>query len=273
MTRPITFLSDYGSADEFAGVCRAVIARIAPGAQVIDLAHGIRGYDVGHGAAMLARSLPYAPAGIHLAVVDPGVGSERRALAVRVAAADRVLVGPDNGLLSLAIERLGGGEEAVDVSRSPVRLEPPSATFHGRDLFAPVAAHLSLGAALADLGEPIDSADLASLDRLDRPAAVPERGVRLTATVSHLDGFGNATLIATAADAAVAGLEPGRAIRVLAGGAEHEAVYGRTFVDVGPGQLLLYRSSSGELALAVNLGDAGQRLGIAAGAEVELRPA
>ena len=106
MTRPITFLSDYGPADEFAGVCRAVIARIAPEARVIDLAHGIPGYDVGHGAAMLARSLPYAPAGIHLAVVDPGVGSARRAVAVRVAEDDRILVGPDNGLLSLAIERL-----------------------------------------------------------------------------------------------------------------------------------------------------------------------
>ena len=267
MIRPITFLSDYGPADEFAGVCRAVIARIAPEARVIDLAHGIPGYDVGHGAAMLARSLPYAPAGIHLAVVDPGVGSARRAVAVRVAEGDRVLVGPDNGLLSLAIERLGGCEEAIDASRSPVRLEPLSATFHGRDLFAPVAAHLALGAPLAELGEPIDPAGLAGLER---PAAVIDRGVRLTATVSHLDGYGNASLIATAEDAAAAGLVPGRAIRVLTGGTEDEGVYGRTFVDVDPGELLLYPGSSGDLALAVNLGDAGERLGIAAGDEVEL---
>jgi hypothetical protein len=265
--RPITFLSDYGWTDEFAGVCRAVIARIAPEARVIDLAHGIPGYDVGHGAAMLARSLPYAPPGIHLAVVDPGVGSARRAVAIRVTEGDRVLVGPDNGLLSLAIERLGGPGEAVDVSASAVRLEPLSATFHGRDLFAPVAAHLALGTKLTELGEPIDPAGLAGLER---PAAVIEPGMKLTATVSHLDGYGNASLIATAEDAAAAGLVPGRAIRVLTGGTEDEGVYGRTFVDVDPGELLLYPGSSGDLALAVNLGDAGERLGIAAGDEVEL---
>jgi S-adenosyl-L-methionine hydrolase (adenosine-forming) len=265
--RPITFLSDYGPADEFAGVCRAVIAQIAPGARVIDLAHGIPGYDVGHGAAMLARSLPYAPPGIHLAVVDPGVGSTRRAVAVRVADGDRILVGPDNGLLSLALERLGGPEEAVDVSASAVRLEPLSVTFHGRDLFAPVAAHLALGTPLTELGERIDPAGLAGLER---PAAVIEPGMKLTATVSHLDGYGNASLIATAEDAASAGLEPGGGIRVRAGGAEHDGVYGRTFVDVDRGELLLYRGSSGELALAVNLGDAGSLLGVVAGDELEL---
>ena len=119
---------------------------------------------------------------------------------------DRVLVGPDNGLLSLAIERLGGADEAVDVSASPVRLEPLSATFHGRDLFAPVAAHLALGAPLTELGEPIDPpASPGSSD----PAAVIEPDVGLTATVSHLDGYGNARLIATAEDAAAAGLEHG----------------------------------------------------------------
>jgi S-adenosylmethionine hydrolase len=266
--RPITFLSDYDPADEFAGVCRAVIARIAPEARVIDLAHGIPGYDVAHGAAMLARALPYAPPGIHLAVVDPGVGSTRRGIAVRVEEGDRVLVGPDNGLLSLAIERLGGPEDAVDVSASPVRLEPLSATFHGRDLFAPVAAHLALGTPLAELGEPV--VDPAGLVGLERPAATIEPGVKLTATVSHLDGYGNASLIATAEDAADAGLEPGCAIRVRAGGAENRGVYARTFADVDPGGLLLYRGSSGDLALAVNLGDAAKLLGIGAGDELEL---
>jgi S-adenosylmethionine hydrolase len=267
MTRPITFLSDYDPADEFAGVCRAVIAEIAPEARVIDLAHGIPGYDVGHGAAMLARALPYAPPGIHLAVVDPGVGSTRRGIAVRVGEGDRVLVGPDNGLLSLAVERFGGPEDAVDVSASSVRLEPLSATFHGRDLFAPVAAHLALGAQLAELGEPIDPAGLVGLER---PVAAIEPGVKLTATVSHLDGYGNASLIATAEDAIAAGLELGCAIRVRAGGAENRGVYTRTFADVDPSGLLLYRGSSGELTLAVNLGDAGKLLGIGPGDELEL---
>src|SRR5919108_3226549 len=125
MALPITFLSDYGTEDEFAGVCKAVIARIAPEAKVIDLTHAIPRHAVGHGAAVLARALPYAPAGIHLAVVDPEVGTERRAVAVRVADEDRILVGPDNGLLWPAIERLGGALEAADISPSPCRLGPP----------------------------------------------------------------------------------------------------------------------------------------------------
>ena len=164
MGRPITFLSDYGYADEFAGVCRAVIARIAPESPVIDLTHGVAPRDVLGGALMLADALPHAPAGVHLAVVDPGVGSERRAIAVRVADEDRVLVGPDNGLLSPALEALGGAVEAVDLAASPFRLEPVSATFHGRDLFAPVAARLAGGATLAEAGESLAPDSLARLE-------------------------------------------------------------------------------------------------------------
>ena len=152
MPRPITFLSDYGWSDEFAGVCRAVIARIAPEARVIDLSHGIARHDVGQGAAVLANAVGFAPAGIHLAVVDPGVGTERRPVAVASADDGRVFLGPDNGLLSLALDRFGGAVAAADLSSSPLRLEPVSATFHGRDLFAPVAAHLALGASLAGGG-------------------------------------------------------------------------------------------------------------------------
>jgi S-adenosyl-L-methionine hydrolase (adenosine-forming) len=148
--RPITFLSDYGDEDEFAGVCRAVIARIAPDAPLIDLAHGIPRHDVRRAAVALADALPYAPPGVHLAVVDPGVGTERRAVAVRVAAQQRILVGPDNGLLWPATVVLGGPADAVDLARSPLRLEPVSATFHGRDVFAPAAAGLALGASLSE---------------------------------------------------------------------------------------------------------------------------
>src|ERR687891_89181 len=161
--RPITFLSDYGYEDEFAGVCRAVIAGIAPEARVIDLTHAVPRRDVRGGAIALVDSLPYAPAGVHLAVVDPGVGTERRPVAVRVAAEDRVLVGPDNGLLWPAIEEFGGAVETVDVSGSRFRLEPVSATFHGRDLFAPVAAAVALGASLAEAGEAIGPESLTGL--------------------------------------------------------------------------------------------------------------
>src|SRR5262249_23086192 len=136
MTAPlITFLSDYGLEDEFAGVCHAVIAGICPEARVIDLTHGIPRHDVRAGALVLRSSLPYLPKGVHLAVVDPDVGAERRAVAIRTAD-DRLLVGPDNGLLSLAAEVAGGAVEAVDIARSAFRLEPVSATFHGRDIFA-----------------------------------------------------------------------------------------------------------------------------------------
>ncbi len=161
--RPITFLSDYGYEDEFAGVCRAVISQIAPGAPLIDLTHGIARQDIRQGAFALANALPSCPPGVHLAVVDPGVGSARRAVAV-AAAEGRFLVGPDNGLLSRALDRLGGALDAVEISRSAFRLEPVSATFHGRDLFAPVAAHLSLGARLDEAGESIDPGSLAALD-------------------------------------------------------------------------------------------------------------
>jgi S-adenosyl-L-methionine hydrolase (adenosine-forming) len=160
--RPITFLSDYGNDDEFAGLCRAVIARIAPDATVVDLTHGIRRHAVAEGAALLAKALPFTAPGVHLAVVDPGVGSERKPVAIRVAGEERILVGPDNGLLAPAVERLGGAVAAVDLTSSPLRLVPVAATFHGRDLFAPVAAHLAAGAALEEAGEALDPASLAA---------------------------------------------------------------------------------------------------------------
>ena len=190
MTRPITFLSDYGYEDEFAGVCKAVIARIAPEARVIDLTHGIARHDVRQGAAVLANALPFAPPGIHLAVVDPEVGTERRAVAIRVAGEDRVLVGPDNGLLWPAIERLGGPREAADISLSPFRLEPLSATFHGRDVFAPVAATLAQGATLGDVGTPLDPDALTPLES----SQAQIEGGRTLAHVAYLDRYGNAVL-------------------------------------------------------------------------------
>ena len=188
--RPITLLSDYGTDDEFAGVCRAVIARIAPDASVIDLTHGIRRHALGEGAFVLARALPYAAPGVHVAVVDPGVGSPRRALAVRTNDEERVLVGPDNGLLIPALESFGGPAEVVDISLSPFRLEPVSASFHGRDVFAPVAAHLASGATLSEAGEEVDAASLQP-----SPLPTPEFGDDGVLTqVVAVDRFGNAAL-------------------------------------------------------------------------------
>ncbi len=265
MPATITFLSDYGHADDFVGVCHGVIDRIAPQVRVIDISHGVPRHDVRSGALVLRRALPYFSAGVHLAVVDPQVGGERRAVALRTADEDRVLVGPDNGLLSLAARRFGGALEAVDIAHSPLRLEPASATFHGRDIFAPVAAHLASGAALAAAGEPIDPDELTELHM---PLGHTD-GEELVAHAISFDRFGNVTLDVEHEELAMFGLRLGRPMLV---GDEH-AVYANTFADVAPGELLVYEDAYRTLALAVNRGSAAERLGLALDAEVRLRPA
>ena len=265
--RPITFLSDYGYEDEFAGVCRAVISQIVPGAPVIDLTHGIARQDIRGGAVALANALPSCPPGVHLAVVDPGVGSDRRAVAV-AAAEGRILVGPDNGLLSRALDRLGGPLEAVEISRSPFRLEPVSATFHGRDLFAPVAAHLSLGARLDEAGESIEPASLATLEL---PAPTVD-GDEVVAHAIHSDGYGNVTLDLDASTLADGPLRPGDRLEVRAPDGRFEALWARTFADVAPADVLLFEDSSGALALAVSGGDAAGLMNLSPDGEVRLRP-
>jgi len=267
MTLPITFLSDYGQADEFAGVCRAVIARIAPEAAVIDITHGIPRHDVRAGARALAGAVAYAPVGVHLAVVDPGVGSPRRALAAR-SADGRIFIGPDNGLLWPALEISGGIAEAVDASLSSYRLEPVHATFHGRDVFAPIAAHLAEGVALSAVGESLDPEDVI---RLEPSVARVEHG-RAVATVAGVDAFGNVALDLFQEGAGAVGLELGRGLRVEAGGVGVAAVYAHAFADAAAGELILYLDSSAALALAVNRGSAAERLGLAVGDEVVLRP-
>lgn len=260
MPATITFCSDYGLADEFVGVVHGVIARLAPDARVIDLGHGVPRQDVRAGALLLERSLPFTPAGVHLAVVDPEVGARRRAIAVRTAEEDRLLVGPDNGLLMPAAERFGGCVEAVEISRSPWRLEPVSATFHGRDLFAPVAARLASGAALADAGEPLEPDDLVGLELPTARVA----GGTLVAHVLGRDGFGNLLLDATHATA----LEAVRVGPVTVN--DRPATFARTFADVERGALVVYEDASGRLAIAVNSGDAAATLGLAGGDEVRI---
>jgi S-adenosyl-L-methionine hydrolase (adenosine-forming) len=251
----VTFLSDYGPGDEYAGVVIGVIARLCPEARVIDLGHGVPPQDVRTGARRLARALPFVPAGVHLAVVDPGVGGTRRALALRTAVEDRLLVGPDNGLLISAAERFGGVAEAVEISRSPWRLEPVSATFHGRDIFGPVAGRLAAGAAVADAGAPLDPAQLVRL-----PALAPRReGGAVIVHVVEIDGFGNVML-----DGALADLPDTPALN----GAPIPK--GRRFGDVEPGGLVLYEDSSGGLALAVNGASAAAALGVRTGDELRL---
>jgi hypothetical protein len=265
----VTLLTDYGTEDDFVGVCHAVIAGIAPDARVVDLTHGVPRHDVRTGAIVLRRTLPYAPPGVHVAVVDPEVGGRRRAVALRTAEEDRLLVGPDNGLLMPAAESFGGVAEAVEISTSPHRLTPVSATFHGRDLFSPVGARLASGTELAEVGEPLDPDELVGLDL---PVARLE-GDEVVAHVLAIDRYGNVTLDAEHTLLARSGLRLGQRVVVEAGGDEHEAVYAHAFTDVAPGELLLYEDAYRTLALAVNRGSAQERLGASLDGELRVLPA
>jgi S-adenosylmethionine hydrolase len=260
----VTFLSDYGLADDFVGVCHGVVARIAPDARIIDITHGIARHDVRSGALVLRRALPFMPAGVHLAVVDPEVGSRRRAVALRCADEERLLVGPDNGLLMAAARRFGGVVEAVDVGRCAWRLEPVSASFHGRDVFAPVAARLAAGLAFAEAGEPLDPDELVELD-LPRAQLT---GASLLAHVLQADRYGNVVLDVEHAQLAGSGLRLGRAVTVNG----RPAVYATTFADVPAGGLLLYEDGYRMLALAVNRGSALGELGLGLDDEVLIEP-
>jgi S-adenosylmethionine hydrolase len=265
----LTLLTDYGHADEFVGVCHAVARRILPpDVPIVDLSHGVPRHDVRHGALTLRNALPYAPMGVHVAVVDPQVGTERRAVAVRCDDG-RVLVGPDNGLLSLAWERSGGAVEAIDVSRSQHRLEPLSATFHGRDLFVPVAAHLAAGAELRDAGEPLA---VEELEVLSLPQPQLEDGVAL-AHALLVDGYGNVGLDLTHEHMLATGLTIGTRADVACGDRTAVAIVVQTFADVPAGEMLVYEDAWGAVALAVNRGDAAAALGVARDAELRLAPA
>jgi S-adenosylmethionine hydrolase len=268
VTQPVvTLLTDYGPQSEFPGVCRGVIQRVCPEATVVDITHGIARHDIRHGALVLRNALPYVPVGVHVAVVDPQVGTERRAIALRCADGN-VLVGPDNGLLSLAAEAAGGAVEAVDISRSPHRLEPVSATFHGRDVFAPVAAAIAGGEAFAGAGEPLDLEKLAVLE-LPRPG---RDGNTVVAHALLVDVYGNVTLDVRHDDLPGTALTLGRAVEVSIGDREARAMFTTTFADLPAGELLLYEDSSRTLALAVNRGDAATTLGVEPDDEVRLTP-
>jgi len=264
----ITFLSDYGHRDDFVGVCHGVIASICPKARVIDITHGLPRHDVLAGAIVLRNVLPYMPVGVHLAVVDPDVGADRRAVALRLHGG-RVLIGPDNGLLSLAAAGGDGIVEAADIGRSPFRLAPISATFHGRDIFAPVAARIAAGASLTDAGEPLNPAELVVV----APPQPARDDDALVAHAVYVDHFGNVQLNVRHEDLAESGLRLGHRVSLQSGSDPVIAQFARTFADVGEGELLVYEDAYRTLAVAVSGGDAAARLGLAPGDELRLRPA
>jgi S-adenosylmethionine hydrolase len=261
----VTLLTDYGRDDEFVGVCHGVIARVAPDVRVVDITHGVPRHGVREGAIALRNALPYFPVAVHVAVVDPQVGTERRAVALRCGDG-RTLVGPDNGLLSLAWDAAGGVLEAVDVTRSPFRLEPVSATFHGRDVFAPVGAHLAAGEPIAAAGDPVDPDELQRIE-------LPRARIMDSTAVAHalvIDTFGNVALNLSHSDLLAMGVSIGDEVHVVTEEEAADATFVRTFADVGTGEMLLYEDAWGALALAVNRGHAAAMLGAVPDGEVRL---
>ena len=260
----ISFLSDYGLGDEFVGVVKSVIRSIAPEVAVIDVTHDIAPHDIRAGGLALARSAQYLVPGVVLAVVDPGVGGNRRAVAVEVGDGTSVLVGPDNGLLAPAVAMVGGASRAVELNAEHYHLRSLGPTFAGRDVFAPSAAHLCLGADLADLGSPIPVHSLT-------PGMVPVSrvdGDRIYAEVLWIDRYGNLQLNLDPAE-----IEPlGDALRLTAGNVGRNARRVSSFGELGSSELGVLVDSYGLVAVAVNRGSAALELNSVEGDPITVEP-
>ncbi|QYC45376.1 Adenosyl-chloride synthase [Nonomuraea coxensis DSM 45129] len=266
MTSVITLLTDYGLEDGYVAACHGVIAGIAPQARVIDVCHLVPSGDVRRGAAILAQTIPYLPRGIHVGAVDPGPGGARRAVAVE--AGGRMFVGPDNGLLSWAVEASGGARAAYEISNEAHFLRPVSPTFPGRDVLAPVAGRLWGGLDPAELGPEVPVERLA---RLPQPISHLRDG-SVEGEVVSVDGHGNTQLSIAAADLLALGVRPGDTLGVWLGRRQLALPYRETYAAVPPGELVVFADSAGLVAIAVNFGDAAQRLGLPPGAHVRLSP-
>ena len=263
--RPICFLSDFGLGDDFVGLCKGVMLGIAPQATVIDLTHQVSGFAVEEGAEILEHATRYMPEKtIYLAIVDPGVGTERRALALSTTGG-ALLVGPDNGLLIPAAEALGGIESAVSLTNADYHLRPVSNTFHGRDVFSPATAYLATGLSPSKLGEVVDPASLA---RVKLPGIERAGPNAFSVAIIGVDRYGNARLSATAEEV---GLRFGALLRVEAAeNGEMPVRYVETFGHSKVGDLVLVPDSHRRLSLSVNKGHAFRALGLKAGARVRL---
>ena len=247
----VTFLSDFGLEDDFVGTCHGVMKVIAPDVEILDITHGIQRHGVLQGAIVLANTLPYLPKGVHLGVVDPGVGSDRRGIALR-SGDGRLFVGPDNGLLVPAAEKLGGIEAAHEITNEKYVLDHVSATFHGRDVFSPVAAHLVDGAALEDLGPKLEPDALVRLE-------VPKPDVshrRIRASVLYVDRFGNMQLNLTRKDLEELDVVPGTQVELEIASERYYAVAARVFADARDGEIILYEDAYENIAIAISGGSA-----------------
>ena len=270
----VSLLTDYGTRDEFVGLVKAVIRDIAPHVTVLDLTHEITPFDVRAGALALARCISYVPRGVVVAVVDPGVGTSRRAVAVEVAAGAGVLIGPDNGLLAPAVAMAGGAERAVELTDEAFHLAAPGATFAGRDVFAPVAAHVCNGVDLGELGPAIDPGLLLPGTV---PLPRPEAG-GVMAEVLWVDRYGNCQLNVGPDDLDGIGSPGGHARLHVGVPTDPRGVVTRvatrsdTFAGIPGGGLGLVLDSYGMLALAIDRGSAADDLRVAAGDQVLVTP-
>ncbi len=256
----ITLTSDFGCCEEWVGVVKGVILSINPAATIVDISHDIPPFDIGKGAFVLAAALPYMPVGVHLAVVDPGVGTRRLAVALVTQRGD-VLVGPDNGLLMPAAERLGGVRRALFLDDQDFFRTPVHPTFHARDIFAPVAAHLSLGVDPREMGSPMDAANL-----VQAPWGRAREGEgAVYATVIDVDRFGSLRLNAYPEQVRCLGYGVGDRVVLGLGEEEVEARFASTFGDVAAGETLLFEDSSGVMAVGVSGGSLAARTGSKAG--------
>ncbi len=260
----ITFLSDFGLKDDFVGTCHGVIKRIAPDAQIIDITHGIPPTSILQGALVLANTIDFMPIGVHLAIVDPGVGGPRRPLALRDNE-DRLYVGPDNGLLLPAAHR-SGIAAAHELANPAYALESISRTFHGRDLFAPAAAHLATGVPLVELGPPVDPE---SLVRLDLPEPIIADGA-ITATLLYVDSFGNIALNLHRDDVRALGIVSGTRVELELSGERYYAVMARTFADARAGDVILYEDSYKNMSVAISRGSAARMLHASPGQHIKI---
>jgi S-adenosylmethionine hydrolase len=265
----VSLLTDFGTADPWVAICKGVILSIAPEVRLLDVTHEIRAFSVRAGAFVLRAAVPALPVGVHMAVVDPGVGTERRPIGVHVARGD-VLVGPDNGLLLDAADALGGIAAVHELVNPAFRRPAMSRTFHARDVFAPAAAHLVLGAPLGAFGPPVSPG---ALVRLPAPSVSIDRAAEILSTeVLYVDGYGNVKLAngRGALEAALGDVSPGDEVAIHWEGAEHETRWGRTFADAQIGRTVLYEDSLGLVSLAVNQGNAGALLQLPEGTRVRV---
>ena len=260
----VSFLSDFGRNDEFVGVCHAVMLELAPHLRIIDVTHDVPPFDVRAGALALVRSVQYLPPGIVLAVVDPGVGTDRRVVAVEVE--QGVLVGPDNGLLAPAVAMLGGPRRIVSITNDAYMLSSPGGTFAGRDVMAPAVGHLAAGVPLGDLGEEVDAAGLV-------PGLLPlprEEDGRLLAEVLWVDHFGNCQINVGPEELAAMGVGRGDGLEIRFGDEARRARWVATYAEARPSELVILIDSYGLASIAIDRRSAAVECGLRAGTAVEV---